>query len=104
MAAVLHKLVVASNHGAYVDCLLEDADFLPMAPKVGSGGWHFLNQVRRGYEINWSDRCVLPEQANCMLSALGLLHMRVRGMIPEEWGGNYMDEVSATCVCAVCCR
>ena len=101
---VLHKLVMAGNCQAYVDQRLEDADFMPVPLTAGSGGWCFLNEVRRGYEIDWSDHLMLPEQADCVLTALGMLHMHVKCVIPEELGGDYKDEVSAACAGTVCRR
>ena len=64
---VLHELVVASYHGVYIDRCLDSMDFVPVVMKVGSAGWRFLDEVRRGYEINWSDRHVSSEQANHVL-------------------------------------
>jgi hypothetical protein len=41
-----------------------------------------------------------------VLAALGLLHMRVKCVIPEELGGKYEPAVSAcvpgTCVAVIC--
>ena len=65
---------------------------VPLMPR--SGGGQFLGEVTRGYEVDWSDCCMLPDQADCVLVMLGLLHMRVKCMIPEELGGNYMPEMS----------
>ena len=59
--------------------------------------------MRRGYEINWSDLCMPLEQADCMLAALGMLHMHVKCVIPEELGRDYVDVVDAACVCVLCC-
>ena len=41
------------------------------------------------------------EEADCVLAALGLLHMRVKCVIPEELGGNYEPAVG-TCGAGVC--
>jgi len=100
---VLHQLVMTGDRQAYVDRRLEDVDFLPVPLRTGSGGWCFLGEVRRGYEINWSDHRVPPEQADCVLAALGMLHMCVKCVIPEVLGGDYVDEVSAACVGVLCC-
>lgn len=44
------------------------------------------------------------EQADCMLAALGMLHMHVKCVIPEELGRDYVDVVDAACVvCVLCC-
>jgi hypothetical protein len=34
-------------------------------------------------------------EVDCVLAALGLLHMRVKCVIPEELGGDYEPAVSA---------
>ena len=49
---VLHKLVMAGDCQAYVDCHLVNTDFSPLPMTPGLGGWRFLDEVRRGYEIN----------------------------------------------------
>jgi hypothetical protein len=36
-----------------------------------------------------------PGEVDCVLAVLGLHHMRVRCVIPEELGGHYEHEVSA---------
>ena len=40
-------------------------------------------------------------EADCVLAALGLLHMMVKCVIPEELGGDYEPAVS-TCVPGAC--
>ena len=44
---------------------------------------------------------VLAAEADCVLAALGLLHLRVKCVIPEELGGDYEQAVSA-CVPGMC--
>lgn len=68
------------------------------AAKARIGDGQFLGEVTRGYEVDWLDCHVLPNQADCVQAALGLLHMRVKCMIPKELGGNYVPEVSGMCV------
>ena len=55
---------------------------------------HFLVGVLQGWEVEWSFSCMLAGEADCLLVALGLLHMRVKCVIPEELGGHYKPEVS----------
>jgi hypothetical protein len=38
---------------------------------------------------------MLADEADCLLVALGLLHMRVKCVILEELGGDYQPAVSA---------
>ena len=40
-------------------------------------------------------------EADCVLAALGLLHMKVKCVIPEELGGDYEPAVSV-CVPGTC--
>ena len=40
-------------------------------------------------------------EADCVLASLGLLHMRVKCVIPEELGGDYEPAVSA-CATRTC--
>ena len=44
------------------------------------------------------------EEADAVLAALGLLHNRVKCVIPEEYGGDYQPEVSSVCVLCGCLR
>ena len=78
--------------------------FLPLPLRTGSGGWCFFNEVKRGYKINWSNHRMPPEQDDCVLAALGMLHMGVKCVIPEELGGDYKDKVGAACAGMICCR
>ena len=59
--------------------------------------------MRRGYEINWSNRRVSPEHADYVLAALGMLHMSEKCVLPEELSGDYEDEVGAPCVDVLYC-
>jgi hypothetical protein len=45
----------------------------------------------------------MPDRANCVLAALGLLHMWVKFVIPEELGGNYEPRVSRMCAFTFTC-
>jgi hypothetical protein len=45
--------------------------------------------------VDWTARDVPPGEVNRMLAALGLYHVRVRCVTPEELGGHYEHEVSA---------
>ena len=65
---------------------------MPIGPGL-FGGW-FLEDVVSGCDLGWASCRVLLEQANCMLATLGLLHMWVKWVIPEELGGNYVPKVS----------
>ena len=49
---------------------------LPLGPR--SAGAQFLEDVREGRDVDWSNSHVAPDQADRVLAALGLLHMRVK--------------------------
>ena len=49
--------------------------------------------MREGCDVDWANCHVMPDQADSVLAALGLLHMRVKCVIFEV-GGDYDTEVS----------
>ena len=51
--------------------------------------------------VDWTTRDVPPGEVDRVLAALGLYHVRVRCVIPEELGCNYEPAVSA-CVPRTC--
>jgi hypothetical protein len=67
-------------------------------------GGQFLEEVLQGWAVDWANCHVPTGEVDCMLMALGLLHMRVKCVIPEELGGDYESQVSACGVgmCMVC--
>ena len=93
----LHQLVMVVDCRAFLEHHLECADFLAVPLRPGLGGGQFLGEMTRGYEMDWSDQRMLLDQADCVLAALGLLHMWVKCMIPKELGGDYEPKVSGMC-------
>ena len=73
------------------------ADFTPEPLGPRTAGAYFLNRVLRGDAVDWTTREVLPGEVDRMLAALGLYHVWVRCVIPEELGGQYQREVSTAC-------
>ena len=55
-----------------------------------------------GRAVDWTGATVEREEADAVLAALGLLHNRVKCVIPEEYGGDYQPEVSSVCVLCGC--
>ena len=53
------------------------------------GGAQFLEDVRNGQDVDWEQHGFMPDQADCLLAVLGLLHMRVKCMI-FVMGGSMM--------------
>ena len=93
----LHQLVMAVDRRVFLERRLEWVNFSGVPLRPGSGGGQFIGEVKRGYKVDWSDCHVLPDQADCVLAARGLLHMQVKCVIPEELDGDYEPEVSGMC-------
>ena len=60
-----------------------------------------LEDILVGYHDEWGTAWVPAVEADCVLAALVLLHLRVKCVIPVELGGNYEPAVSA-CVPGMC--
>ena len=67
---------------------------MPLEPR--SAGAQFLEDVRQGRDVDWVNGHITPDQADCVLAALGLLHMRVKCVI-FDIEGDYDTEVSGAC-------
>ncbi len=89
-----HELAAASDRRSHVEQRMAGADFEPGQLGPRSAGAVFLDRVLRGEAVDWSMRGVPPGEADCVLAALGLLHVRVKCVIPEELGGWYETKVS----------
>jgi hypothetical protein len=76
---------------------LAEVDFAPEPLEPRSAGAYFLNRVLRGEAVDWRTRDVPPGEFDRVLAALGLYHVRVRCVIPEELGGYYEPAVSVSC-------
>ena len=96
-----HELMAADDPRAHVGRRLAGADFTPepLGPQT-AGAW-FLDRVLRGEAVDWTAQDVPPGEVDRVLAALGLYHVRVRCVIPEELGGDYEPAVSA-CVPGTC--
>ena len=90
----LYQLLEAEDCRAYIDQRLEGVDYLAVPVGPGSYGEWFLEDVVSGADHGWAGRWVPPEQADCVLAALGLLHMRFEVCYTGGLGGNYVPEVS----------
>ena len=82
---------------------MEGRNFSPVPLGPRSFGTHHLEELLAGYCDEWGSVRMPEDEADCLLAALGLLHMRVKCVIPEELGGDYQPAVSAwgPGVCAV---
>lgn len=89
-----HELMAADDPRAHVGRRLAGADFTPepLGPQT-AGAW-FLDRVLRGEAVDWTAQEVPPGEVDRVLAALGLYHVRVRCVIPEELGGQYERAVS----------
>jgi hypothetical protein len=73
---------------------LAGADFTLEPLERRTEGAYFLNHVLWAYAVDWTTRDVPPGEVDRVLAALGLYHVRLRCVIPEELGGQYEREVS----------
>jgi hypothetical protein len=73
---------------------LEGRDFLPVPLGPRSFGVRHLGELLAGYCDKWGSARMPAEETDCVLTMLGLLHLRVKCVIPEELGGNYQPVVS----------
>jgi hypothetical protein len=82
-----YQLMATEDRRALVVGLQVQADYTPtpLAPRMG--GARFYDDVVCGRVVNWTGATVEPEEADAVLAALGLLHNRVKCVIPEEYGG-----------------
>ena len=92
----LHQLLMVSNRWAHLEHCLAGIDFMALPVEPQSVGARFLNDVREGHNVDWADSSVTPDQADRILAALGLLHMRVKCVI-FCIEGDYDTEVSGAC-------
>ena len=90
-----HQFVTARDRAAFVEQRLEFRDFLPVPVRPGSAGARLQEELLSGYFDQWGATRVPAVEVDCVLAALGLLHMRVKCVIPEELGGDYEPAVSA---------
>jgi hypothetical protein len=84
-----HQFVMARDWRAFVEQCLVCCDFLPILFRSGSVGACLLEELLAGYHDEWGTARVPAVEADCVLAALGLLHLRVKCVIPEESGGDY---------------
>jgi len=96
-----HQFVMARDQYAFVEQRLEWRDFMPVPFRPGSIGACLLEELLAGYCDEWGSARMPAVEADCVLVALGLLHMRVKCVIAEELGGDYEPAVSA-CVPGTC--
>ncbi len=89
-----HELAAASDRRVHVEQRMAGVDFVPDRLGPRSAGALFLERVLRGEAVDWATRDVPPGEVDCVLAALGLLHVRVKCVIPEGYGGCYETEVS----------
>jgi hypothetical protein len=89
-----HELMAADDRRGFVGQRLAGADFTPdpLGPRT-AGAW-FLNRMLRGDAVDWTTCDVPPGEVDRVLAVLGLYHVRVQCVIPEELGGHYEREVS----------
>ena len=92
----LPQLLMASNRWAHLESRLVGINFMALPVEPRSAGARFLKDVREGHDVDWANSRVTPDQADRVLAALGLLHMRVKCVI-FCIEGDYDTEVSGAC-------
>jgi hypothetical protein len=89
-----HELAAASNRLLHVEQPMVGVDFVPGQLGARTAGAVFLDRILRGEAVDWAMRGVPLGEADRVLAALGLLHVRVKCVIPKELGGWYEPQVS----------
>ena len=89
-----HQLVMARYQRTFVEQCLEGRDFSPVPLGPCSFSACHLEELLAGYCEEWGSVQMPVEETDCVLVVLGLLHMKVKCVIPEELGGNYQPAVS----------
>ena len=92
----LHQLLMADDRRAYLESRLAKGDFTALLLGPRSAGARFLEEVREGHDIDWANSRIPPDQADRVLAALGLLHMRVKCVVFDP-NGEYENEVIGAC-------
>ena len=80
----LYKLVMVSDHRAYLEVHMGRMDFVPMPLEPRSAGSRFLEDMRERPIVDWADRRVPPDQADRVLTALGLPYVQVKVVIDHN--------------------
>jgi hypothetical protein len=80
-----HELVAASDRCALVEQHLEWRDFSPVPLGLRSFGVRHLEELLSGYCNKWGPVWMPADEADCVLAALCLLHMRMKCVIPGSW-------------------
>ena len=86
--------LAARDRRAFVEQRLEGRNFLAVPVGLRTVGGRFLAGILVGWMTEWFFTHMLAAEADCVLAALVLLHMRVKCVIPEELGGDYESQVS----------
>jgi hypothetical protein len=89
----LHRLLTVIDRMPYLERRLAHVDFTLLPLGARSAGAIFVESVSGGHDVDWADRRIAPDQADRVLAALGLLHMRVRCVqaeggwdrVPSSW-------------------
>ena len=68
---VLYQLVTASDPQTYLERYMGQVDFVALPLELQSPGAQFIDDVKEGCIVNWADCHITPDQAGCMLAALG---------------------------------
>ena len=95
------ELAAARNRRSLVRQWMAEADFVPRELGPRTAGYCFLDCVLWGEDVDWGTCDVPGGEVDRVLAALGLYHVRVRCMFPEELGGDYERAVRIFVLCVV---
>jgi len=96
----LQRLLTVNDRMAYLERRMAHVDFTALPLEARSDGAFFVELVWGGHDADWADRRIAPDQADRVLAALGLLHMRVKCVVNCS-ESEYDYVVSDPCGCCV---
>ena len=80
----LYQLVRARDHWVQLERCMRQVGFNALLMELQLAGAWFLKDARESRVINWADCHIKPDQANCVLAALGHLHVQVKLVIKND--------------------
>ena len=80
-----HQLLGVSDCRVFVEQHMAGVDFMPVPIGPGFRGMEIYDDVVSGHAVNWSEHGMWSSKVDGALPSLGLLHMKVNCVIPEEY-------------------
>jgi len=92
----LQWLLTVNDRMAYLEHRMAQVDFTALPLEARTDGAYFVELVWGGHDADWGDRRIAPDQADRVLAALGLLHLRVKCVVNGS-ESDYDHVVSYPC-------